>query len=676
MQDAIQLIGQGRRYHALVLTILALNFMFISLHIFSDLFLRLEPKHHCRLPENGTREQWIPFKKEKGKFSSCYIYSEPLTDKEIYKYHPLYFDDQPPKPHDIVERAISGASDKNSASDAVYESELTSPAKDRRKKLSCSEFEYQDTHGTTMITEWGLSCDKDRRLHASTVICVAMLLGGIMFAPFVDKLGRKTLLMMCCVQNTLLAIGITFVGDFNSYLVLRFLARLYIEGVEVGVLVLAVELVPAQNRPLAPFMLFVAYSLGHCLLPVLGYFFKSWRYFQLTIALGSAVLIPITSLIVPESLNWLVASGRHKEAEKIIRRAARLNGLRLPDDFSLDEMEEEKTEEKKENASGQAAHRLQRRVTQMNGHGKSKQGAGDFMQHEIHAHLGHWSKLADMMKNSQLRKHFCIVSYVWAVVGFLYFGLTTSTMESKGNVYLNYGLSGVVMIPACVSVFLILRRFGRKKPIMVMLFGCGLSVIGSTLCPMTTGNGTDLYPLYLLLKMLAKYTTFSALVSIRLLIIEIFPTPVRGSLVGLTAMFGLLGSGLGYYYSVMLAFSKYVGVAAGGLALLASLLCRLLPETSNRPLPDTIHDVMETYRDVFVNMLSMMGGMGGPIDGGGDGGGGENGKSVTGAPPQTPPTPPQTAPLAEPEEQTAMLADQEEGKVRRTSKAAVWSPDV
>ena len=69
----------------------------------------------------------------------------------------------------------------------------------------------------------------------------------------------------------------------------------------------------------------------------------------------------------------------------------------------------------------------------------------------------------------------------------------------------------------------------------------------------TAGDGTDLYPLYLLLKMLSKYTTFSALVSIRLLIIEIFPTPVRGSLVGLTAMFGLLGSGLGYYYSVMVS---------------------------------------------------------------------------------------------------------------------------
>ncbi|XP_043193949.1 solute carrier family 22 member 8-like isoform X2 [Amphibalanus amphitrite] len=677
VQDAIQLIGQGRRYHAIVLTILALNFMFISLHIFSDLFLRLEPRHHCRLPENGTREQWIPYKREKGKFSSCYIYSEPLTDQEIYKYHPLYFDNQPPKPHDIVEREIT-SSEQNLALDDTDEAEDTSPSEYKREKLRCSEFEYQDTHGSTMITEWGLSCDKDRRLHASTVICVAMLLGGIMFAPFVDKLGRKTLLMMCCVQNTLLAIGVTFVGDFNSYLVLRFLARLYIEGVEVGVLVLAVELVPAKNRPLAPFMLFVAYSLGHCLLPVLAYFFKSWRYFQLTIALGSAVLIPITSLIVPESLNWLVSSGRHKEAEKIIRRAARLNGLQLPDNFSLDEMDDQdKTDDKKEPAGSQAAHRLQRRVTQMNGHGRSKQGAGDFMQHEIHAHLGHWSKLADMMKNHQLRKHFCIVSYVWAVVGFLYFGLTTSTMESKGNVYLNYGLSGVVMIPACVSVFLILRRFGRKKPIMAMLFGCGLSVIGSTLCPLQSADGTDLYPLYLLLKMLSKYTTFSALVSIRLLIIEIFPTPVRGSLVGLTAMFGLLGSGLGYYYSVMLAFSRYVGVAAGCLALVAALLCRLLPETSNRPLPDTIHDVMEAYRDVFVNMLSMMGGVGGGPDGSGSGGGGqaENGRAAKGS--QRKRASVQKAPLAEPEEHAAMLTDREQPSgSRRASKAPAWTPDV
>ena len=95
-----------------------------------------------------------------------------------------------------------------------------------------------------------------------------------------------------------------------------------------------------------------------------------------------------------------------------------------------------------------------------------------------------------------------------------------------------------------------------------------------TAAALSSDDGTDLYPLYLLLKMLAKYTTFSALVSIRLLIIEIFPTPVRGSLVGLTAMFGLLGSGLGYYYSVMVGPTSD-NLPGFGLAL-------FYPATANR----------------------------------------------------------------------------------------------
>ena len=124
-----------------------------------------------------------------------------------------------------------------------------------------------------------------------------------------------------------------------------------------------------------------------------------------------------------------------------------------------------------------------------------------------------------------------------------------------------------------------------------------------------------------------------------------------------------------------------MGVAAGGLALVAALLCRLLPETSNRPLPDTIHDVMEAYRDVFVNMLSMMGGVGGPegngSGGAGAGGGGEaeNGRAARGS--QRKRTSLRKAPLAEPEEQAAMLTDRQEPREsRRPSRAPAWTPDV
>lgn len=53
----------------------------------------------------------------------------------------------------------------------------------------------------------------------------------------------------------------------------------------------------------------------------------------------------------------------------------------------------------------------------------------------------------------------------------------------------------------------------------------------------------------------------------------------------------------------------------GGLVLLAAYLCRYLPETSNRPLPGTLVDVMESYADVLksiVLLTSSMPGGGGP----------------------------------------------------------------
>ena len=59
-------------------------------------------------------------------------------------------------PADIVERAIIKLSDKNYTSGASHQV-APSTATVKRKKLRCSEFEYQDTHGSTMITEVSLA---------------------------------------------------------------------------------------------------------------------------------------------------------------------------------------------------------------------------------------------------------------------------------------------------------------------------------------------------------------------------------------------------------------------------------------------------------------------------------------------------------------------------------------
>jgi len=469
---------------------------------------------------------------------------------------------------------------------------------------------YQGTVGTTLSTEYGLSCRNDVSVITNTVLGTAMVSGALIFAPFVDKYGRKTLFMMVCCQNCLISLGIAFVRDIHSYWVLRFLSRFYIEGQEIALLVLAVEMAPSKTRPIAPLVLYVAYAIGQVLLSLQAMLFQSWWKLQLAISVESILLIPFSWFLVPESVTWLVSMRRHAEAEKLIRLGCRLNGTILPSDFRLDRAKGD-DEGSDDEATGNGYHGSQPRKsaaerlrsTQLNL--KNRPGAGEYLQHEFHAHIGDWRKVIDLMKNHELRRHFFIVSYMWAVVGFCYYGLTASTMVMKGNVYLNYCLSGLVMIPASVSIF-ILRRFGRKKPIFYFLIGAGIFIILSVVCPYKTPDGVDMYPVYLAIKLMAKYCVVSCLISIRLLIIELFPTPVRGTLIGLTAFIGLLGSAMGYYFLELISFSKWVGVAVGALAVLAAVLSRLLPETSHRPLPDTINDMMAACREMFLNLLVAM----------------------------------------------------------------------
>ena len=47
-----------------------------------------------------------------------------------------------------------------------------------------------------------------------------------------------------------------------------------------------------------------------------------------------------TLRVIPESIPWLVAKNRFKEAKEILKKAAKFNGIELPKEFQLSEEEE------------------------------------------------------------------------------------------------------------------------------------------------------------------------------------------------------------------------------------------------------------------------------------------------------------------------------------------------
>uniref|UniRef100_T1J7M3 Major facilitator superfamily (MFS) profile domain-containing protein n=1 Tax=Strigamia maritima TaxID=126957 RepID=T1J7M3_STRMM len=547
VDDALELLGGYGRYQLLVFVIIGLNFMYTPMHIFSDVFTAFEPEHHCKFPENDTKEEWIP------------------------------------------------SVQNNATEEESFEQCLMFKTKGENETISCkNEFVYsREEIRQSVITEWHLSCDKSHWLIIITVHGAAAVLGAVVFSPFADTYGRKALFLMCWWQTALLALGMVLVNDISSFLVLRFLSRLYTEvGAELAMFILACEYFPAGQRPFAAFALYLFYATGQMLLAFQAYLTRSWRALQLSITVGVFILLPF-SMFLPESPYWLVSWGRIRSAELIFRKAAKFNRVSLPPNFKLDSGADPVFDENDYEETAVSIPSPMRQTS-----------SGETRLHLLHPHLSHFSKLLNYMKNGTLRKDFLIGSFLWAVSAYNYNGLTVMPIKIKVNdsLYLNYFLGGLVMVPAFTSIFF-LKRFGRIKPLVVFFATAGVFIIAYSIIPTKTASGYHLGVAHLCVKLVAKCATTAALVSTRLLVAELFPTTVRSTCTGLAAFIGFLGGSAGLYFPVVKHLSKWSGVLVGFLSLVAAGFCTFLPETSNRPLPENIKDMMLQYRSVVQNMF-------------------------------------------------------------------------
>lgn len=70
----------------------------------------------------------------------------------------------------------------------------------------------------------------------------------------------------------------------------------------------------------------IPFNLGHLLLPLMSYYLREWRLFQIAISAPSLVLI-IYYWLLPESPRWQLAVGKRSEAVQTMKKAAKCNKL-------------------------------------------------------------------------------------------------------------------------------------------------------------------------------------------------------------------------------------------------------------------------------------------------------------------------------------------------------------
>ncbi|XP_074166940.1 solute carrier family 22 member 7 [Sminthopsis crassicaudata] len=402
---------------------------------------------------------------------------------------------------------------------------------------------------STIATEWDLVCERKGLNRAvPTFFFIGVLVGAVIFGYLSDRFGRRPLLLVAYMSTLALGLVSTISVSYIMFVITRSLTGVALAGFTIIVLPLELEWLDIEHRTMAGVLGSSFWSAGVMLLALIGYLIRDWRWLVLAVTLPCALGI-ISLWWVPESARWLMTQDRIKEAQLYLLRCAALNGRpQAKEKLSIEALSLVAEREK-----------IVRRPSYL-----------------------------DLFRTPRLRHISLCCMVVWFGVNFSYYGLSLDLSGLGLNLYQIQLLFGAVEVPSKMIVYLSIRYAGRRFTEVGALLGTALTVGTSLLLP------SGVVAWRLVLGVAGKGFSEAAFTTAYLFTSELYPTVLRQTGLGLTALVGRLGGSLAPLATLLEGtWSPLPKVTYGGIALLASATALLLPETRHAELPETIQDVEE-----------------------------------------------------------------------------------
>ncbi|XP_014665354.1 PREDICTED: organic cation transporter protein-like isoform X2 [Priapulus caudatus] len=406
----------------------------------------------------------------------------------------------------------------------------------------------------TVTTEMDLVCDKNWiGMMTYTVYSFGNLCGNFIFGFLQDWLGRKKAFFICLTVETVFGIATAFAPELISYTVFRFMVGLTVPQIFVIPFVIGIELVGPERRGFTTIMQCVSYSSGLLVLAGVAYLVRDWRNLALATSIPFILMYGYWWFL-PESARWLLSKNRIDEAEAIVQKAAKVNGMTVPPELIRKLMKEQEKGELGQLLPGKA-----RTYT-----------------------------LLDLFRTPNLRKKTVLVSFIWLVNVIVYVGLSIYIPILGESDYVNFALSSAVELLSYPILFCVIDRWGRRWPLCISMMLGGVACIATVLVPSGYLEPT------IILALVGKFGAGTSFTLMYLFSGEIFPTVLRGIGIGFSELVGSVGGVatpfivyLGYQYRDLPAFIM------GTVTLVASVLAMALPETLNQKLPETVEEAEE-----------------------------------------------------------------------------------
>ncbi|XP_014674994.1 PREDICTED: organic cation transporter protein-like isoform X2 [Priapulus caudatus] len=409
---------------------------------------------------------------------------------------------------------------------------------------------------STVVTDWDLVCRWEwLAAGVQSFYMFGFLVGCIIPSALSDRKGRRTTMMICIAVFCLSSILAAFAQSYKVFCFFRFLIGVSGGGAMNCTYVYALENVGAPYRNRVSNTMHLIGIFGLLLLPVFSWLFPRWQHMQLAISIWVVICMSFYFLI-PESPRWLYAEGRREECEQALRRIARSNGTTYPEHVQL------KLDRKK--------HLV-------------KSPDGKVREPSI----------LDTVRTPNMRRKSLNLMFQWFTVSLVYYGLTLGSTGWTKNPYVGFTVNVLAEFPSVLLCAALLKYCGRRLALAsTMLLAGGFCLL--TAVPWLPLNEWILP----LLASLGKMFVAATFATVYIYSSELYPTVLRNVGLGSNSVLARIGAMAAPYINLLGEHEKRLPlVLFSALAVAASVVAMLLPETRDQLLPETLEDAELFGRD-------------------------------------------------------------------------------